>query len=437
MSKLPAILLLVVIIGFYYVGYSHLYQVVTNLQPQEAEGLAQVSGLLYQYSTQIIGVGLIVIALSIFSIFTVMFLMKKYARGVLFWSVIVFTVLMFAASILLLVFAPIAGVFMLIPSVIFAFIIAFRRKRIRLAGIFLKMSAEALYREKEILLISLVFGVLAVFTAVADLGVIHYTWGFLGNGYVDYVILFAVFLISAWISYSFLYMAEAVVIQIIHDWYRNPGKDVADLRKGVIAALDRSGPILILSFVMAILVALRRTIRAEGERKGFNIFTLIGSIITSIAQGILEFVTYFTLPAIMIEKLGFKDGVKRSARLVWKHFIDVILAGSGVGFALLIFSLPVFLLFGASGFLLGVLLFPAYGFWAGIVIGIAFVVFGMVPVYVVMHFMYAIYKTILYEYALDEEQGFKGASMLPPEVKKEFGNLAGSGGKRRMREPKF
>ena len=437
MSKLPAVLLLVVIVAFYYLGYSHLYQVLTQEMVKEPGIFTQVTGLLYQYSPQIITVSLIVVALAVFSIFSVIFLMKKYARGVLFWSVIVFTVLMFAASILLLVFAPIAGVFMLIPSVIFAFIIAFRRKRIRLAGIFLKMSAEALYREKEILLISLVFGVLAVFTAVADLGVIHYTWGFLGNGYVDYVILFAVFLISAWISYSFLYMAEAVVIQIIHDWYRNPGKDVADLRKGVIAALDRSGPILILSFVMAILVALRRTIRAEGERKGFNIFTLIGSIITSIAQGILEFVTYFTLPAIMIEKLGFKDGVKRSARLVWKHFIDVILAGSGVGFALLIFSLPVFLLFGASGFLLGVLLFPAYGFWAGIVIGIAFVVFGMVPVYVVMHFMYAIYKTILYEYALDEEQGFKGASMLPPEVKKEFGNLAGSGGKRRMREPKF
>jgi len=27
--------------------------------------------------------------------------------------------------------------------------------------------------------------------------------------------------------------------------------------------------------------------------------------------------------------------------------------------------------------------------------------------------------------------------MLPPEVKKEFGRLAGSGAKRKMREPKF
>jgi hypothetical protein len=303
------------------------------------------------------------------------------------------------------------------------------------------MSAEGLYREKEILLISVVFGVLAVLTGVADLGVLHLVWSFLGNGLADWAILFLAFLVSAWISYSFLYLAEAVVIRIIHQWYRNPKKDVATLADGVKAALDRSGPILILSLAVAILAALRRTINAEarqsGRGGGINIFYLIGSLITSFAQGILEFVTYFTLPSIVIEEKGFVDGVKRSASLVWRHFIDVILAGSGVGFALLVFSIPVFLLFGAAGFLAGVLLFPAFGFWAGVVTAIAFVVFGMVPVYVVTHFMYAIYKTILYEYAIDAEEGFKRPSMLPPEVKKEFGRLAGSGGKRRMRQPKF
>ena len=442
MSKAPAILLLIVIIGFYYVGYSHLYHVITQVQAQEPGAFAQVSALLFQYSYQIMETGLVVIALSLFSIFSLVFLMKKHARGVLFWSVMAFTVLMFAVSALLLVFAPIIGIFMLIPSVIFGFIIAFRRERVRLAGIFLKMAAEGLYREKQILLISVVFGILAIATGVADLGVVHLVWGMLGNGIVDYAVLFLVFLVSAWISYSFLYLTEAVVIRIIHQWYRNPNKDVATLADGVRTALDRSGPILILSFVIALLAALRRTIDAARHREGGRnagaiIFYIIGSILASIAQGILEFVTYFTLPAIVIEEMGFRDGVKRSARLVWKHLIDVILAGSGVGFALLVFSIPIFLLFGSAGFLIGVLMFPAYGFWAGVITGIAFLIFGTVPIYVVMHFMYAIYKTILYEYALDEENGFKGASMLPPVVKKEFGRLAGSGAKRKMREPKF
>ena len=439
MGKFPAIILSFVLIVFYVVGYGQVYKVINQIAVEEPGLLSGITETIGQYYPVIITTFSLITVLSVVSIIFLVLVMKRYADKILLTALYLFTGLALALGIFMLLLSPILGIIMLIMPVVILLIIIFRRDRIRLAGMFLKMSSDAIWREKQVMLISVVFGVFSVLTTVADLGVLHFVWGYLDYGTMDYAILFVTFLASAWISYSAMYLAEGTVIQITHDWYRNPGKDVANLSRGVGVALERSGPILRLSLVMALLTALRRTLSTQARRSkdaGSALFLVIGAIVASFAKGIIQFVTYFTLPAIIIENKGFKDGVKRSASLVWRYWIDVILGNSGVGLALTLVSIPVLILFGGIGFIFGALVMPGSQI-AAFVSALVFVIAGTLPIFIAFKFMYAIYKTILYEYALDEEEGFKRPSTLPREIAGKFREIGSKGGKRKIKQPDF
>ncbi len=450
MGKIPAAVLLAVVAVFCIIGFYQIYTITNQAlaELQSSRAFTQtILSMMYRYVSDFLGrhgasiaeVGAALLGLSLLSMMGIVKLMIKYARPVMAWSIYFFLgALLVLSGLLFAVHYAIGSLLAGISVLLLVFVYRYRQ-RIRLAGIFLEMSAKALWREKQVLLISLMVILLSVFTGIANLGVLHFVSGYLQYGYLDIVIIFLVFLAIAWVQYSIVYLGEGSVIQITHDWYRNPGQDAASLGRGVRAALDSSGPILKLSFVFALLAVLRRSLHSQAQKGGGPgmAFSLVGSLLLSFAEGILGFVTYFSLPSIMIEKLGFKDSVKRSARLVWRHMIDVILGNSGVGVGVLLFSVPALAMFGAAGLLVGYLLFPAFGFLSGLVMAILFVVFGFFPLWILFKYMYAIYKTILYEYALDSEEGFVRKSVLPLEVRREFRNLAKKPGKRSLQEPRF
>ncbi|MHA1860138.1 MAG: hypothetical protein ACTSVF_03445 [Candidatus Asgardarchaeia archaeon] len=304
------------------------------------------------------------------------------------------------------------------------------RDRIYLAGDFIEISAKAVSSEIETVGLSLLFSVFSIVSSIMNLAVTYYVWdkylSAMNNVIVEVSISLLLILVGSWIIYSAMYIIEGATVAIIHDWYRNPSRDVAYASKGLRKAFKYSGPIVKLGFLMAILSTIARFARrlevsARSERR--NPLVVIGAIalsmISRIAYGLAQFITFFAVPAMIIEGYDFKNAIKRSYKVIWDNFIDVVIANSYVGLVYGVMILIMFLFYGASGFLVGyflfypMLVFPADPILVSMGSAVFFLLFGFIPSYLVLRPLNTAYKTILYEYALDKE-ALKMGKELPP-----------------------
>ncbi|MHA1505635.1 MAG: hypothetical protein ACTSR0_00355 [Candidatus Asgardarchaeia archaeon] len=304
------------------------------------------------------------------------------------------------------------------------------KDRIYLAGDFIEISAKAVSSEMETVGLSLLFSIFSIVSTIMNLAVTYYVWdkylSTINNTFIEVTISFLLILVGSWIIYSAMYIIEGATVAIIHDWYRNPSRDVAYTSKGLRKAFKYSGPIVKLGFLMAVLNTIARFARrlevsARSERR--NPFVVIGAIalsmISQIAYGLAHFITFFAVPAIIIEGYDFKNAIKRSYRVIWNNFIDVVIANSYVGLVYGVMMLIMFIFYGASGFLVGyflfypILPFPADPLPVSMGSAVFFILFGFIPSYLVMRPLNTAYKTILYEYALDKE-ALKMGKELPP-----------------------
>jgi hypothetical protein len=140
----------------------------------------------------------------------------------------------------------------------------------------------------------------------------------------------------------------------------------------------------------------------------------------------------------MIENKKFFPAVKRSYRLVVNNLVDVILAQAGVGVVYGFFMFLMLIFYGVAGAAMGVwFIIPAFPgvlsylpaeilamglgeLSIGAITAIAFFVLGFIPAFVMMRPLQTAYKTVLYEFALDKEQGFMRRTRLPDKIKKKF-----------------
>ena len=239
-------------------------------------------------------------------------------------------------------------------------------------------------------------------------------------------------MVYAWVVYAAMYFSNGIVVAIVDDWFRSPSKDQAWLAKGAKHALKSINPIIKLGFVMAFLDTVARyarNIRMKQAKKNpvLIVALIFFKIASALAYGLAQFVTFFTLPAMIIEGKGFKDAIRRSWNLIKKHFIDVIIYVSGVGGVYMFFIFLMILLYGVSGYLVGAfLLIPILGISkdlmviAGLLTAVGFLIFVFIPAYVMVRPLQVAYKTLLYEYALDREHRFTLPSRIPEEFKEEF-----------------
>jgi hypothetical protein len=179
-----------------------------------------------------------------------------------------------------------ALIFFLLFPIVFLIIALLKYERLKLAGELVSMFASVILAEKEILLLSFLSGLFIFVTMIFDLLMVSYLWNILiyGNELIAYTVAFLAFLVSAWVIYSISFYFDGAIITIVDDWYRNPDKDVANIRKGLKRAFDFIGTIVLLGFIFAILSAIERLsrlaqmrIRARGGGAAIILLILINN----------------------------------------------------------------------------------------------------------------------------------------------------------------
>jgi hypothetical protein len=324
------------------------------------------------------------------------------------------------------------------------------RERVKLAGLIFELSAEAVATEKGTLVPSILLGLFSLFNGImgAASGInVMEALAPMNNQLLTGAAVFIVELGYAWLLFTFMYLADGTIISIVDDWYRNPTVDNASLGTGFSKVRRALTPIIQFGFVMALLDTIARTARRKEEEGGWGIGGILVYLVSALAYGIGQFATYFTLPAMIIEGKGLREGIKRSYTIVWRNWVDVLLAHMGLGTTYTLFMVAMLALYGTAGAALGWLLVaPALtttvpASFVSILSAVAFIFFGFVPAYFLFRPLQVSYNTILYEFAEDMETGLQLPSRMTSDVREQLQAIIAQEQARprarRWAEPKF
>ncbi|MHA1840001.1 MAG: hypothetical protein ACTSVM_01860 [Candidatus Ranarchaeia archaeon] len=313
-------------------------------------------------------------------------------------------------------------------------IVFFIRKRISLAGDFIEFSARAVYAEPGTIAVSLFFSVFALSCFVMDYTASLWVWNnwvsTLDNFWLQAATMFGFFVLTAWILWSALYFSEGVIVAIVDDWYRNPEADRASVAKGVKKAWRVVGGIVWLGLIMAFFDTVGRAARsasakAKQTKNPVIIFgALIFRFIAWLMKWLAQILTYFALPAMVIERYRFGAAVKRSYKLLTENLVDVLIANTWVGGVYAFFFGGLLLFYAGAGYSIGAYIIPTIisvsidPFFISIGTAVSFFGFGFIPAILMLRPLLAAYKTIMYEYALDRESNFALPSRMSEKMRK-------------------
>ena len=323
-----------------------------------------------------------------------------------------------------------------------------RRQKLRRAGKLAEFTATLLLQEREMFIAPLVTAIFSLVTGIlmlATFGVIYFNLPLIGVSTESWLFLIVLILVEGafmFVYFAVFYVFDGINVSVAHTWYRGEDPTLHDARAEVGSVL---GTLLAFAGVRT-LVAMLQSAAQRGGRKGGGVWAIIGLIAARIIGAIFRFITYFTLPAIIIEHRGLKDSIRRSAHTTWKYLVDVYIAETGVSTVFTFFGGLLSLGYFAVGFLFGYLmsyfvigpdLFLAL--FVGLLFAIIFLIFAAIPSYFIFRPLNTAYRTFMFAYALDEEGGFKLPSRLPKEYRDTIeaaqSEWEASGKKRHMLEP--
>ncbi len=464
-SVVPVIILALAMILLYSFGCYSLYllfmdPVVASVIDTINLALASALPILAGYSWILIAFILLIVVLGFVLALGVLLLMRRAASGVLkvLWilQAIVNIALGVIIFIFLLPFGLLALVGLLFPFMgVIQLLIWFRRRRkIERAGKLVEFTASLLLQEKQMFLVPLVIAIFSIFTGIlmvatyiaayAYLPVIFPTIDFASElgSWIFLGIQILMEIPYVFVYFSVFYVFDGVNVSIAHTWWR---KEDPNLRGALGEVRSVAGTIIAFAGVTTLVAVAISAVRRSGRKQG-GILAIVGVILARIIGMIYRFITYFTLPAIIIEKRGLKDSIVRSAKTTWKYMVDVYIAETGVKTTFSFFggllSLGYLVAGFAFGFILGFLFNPTDTLGLiilGIVFAVIFLIFAAIPSYFVFRPLNTAYNTFMFCYALDEESRFKLPSRLPKEyrdvIEAAQAEFEASGKGRRMEEP--
>ncbi|MHA2262401.1 MAG: DUF6159 family protein [Candidatus Thorarchaeota archaeon] len=197
----------------------------------------------------------------------------------------------------------------------------------------------------------------------------------------------------------FYNVAYGTTSGIVYIYMRGRDPTLGD---GFRATMGVIGGLIVLSIMSVIITIIRMIINRAGRQAGGA-----GRVGAGIASGIIGWVwallNYFTIPAMVAEELGAKDGIKRSASLVKNNFVDVIIKETAVRWAFGVLAAIFFI-----GFALMTL-----------IITVVFVVFAGIPSTLVLRTFDIVYVTLLYVWIRRQEGDFK-ETVIPSAMEREL-----------------
>jgi hypothetical protein len=307
------------------------------------------------------------------------------------------------------VFIP--GLFTLLITVLLFTVF---KDRVRRAGEIIKLTGQVTLDEKGTfvpplftmiftLISALLFGgILVYFMPDVVFGTVEIT---LENGW-PFAVGIVIYLFVTIFFYNFAYSTTSAITYI---YMRGRDPSLGD---GVKASLGVVGGLIALSIMSVVVALIRMIIRAVARRSPSALGRGVGYMAEGAIGWIWALINYFTIPAMVAEELGAKDGIKRSAGLVRKNFVDVMIKETAVRWGFSVLAFMFFIGFAVAGALLGWL-------WDGSIFAIialaaVFTVFASIPSALVLRTFDIVYVTLLYVFIRQKEGDFTRTEIKGP-----------------------
>ncbi|NPE07132.1 MAG: hypothetical protein GNW80_02525 [Asgard group archaeon] len=327
----------------------------------------------------------------------------------------------------------------LIPGGLLLLTMIFSFNKIRRAGEFMKFTGQVVMAEKGMMVAPLFVSFVSVMNFLTIASIYGY-FSVVAIGampWLGYLIGTVITLVQLIIYYGIFYAAEAINTTYAYEWYRKRDPDFKFCRKNV---AGKFGPILTFGIVTALVQWIQSMLRnaaSRSQQKGNVagiVLAVLARMLAAVMGIIFKYLTYFTLPAIVIEGHGFKDGVKRSFNLLKKYYMDVLIRETGVSRAFGILQFIAFFLYGVIGAILGMVLHFVYGLDPALAYPLAIlstIIFAFIPTFFIFRPMKTAYLTFVFAYAQDEETRFSLPTRMPKDLRGELKDARLSSNKER------
>lgn len=296
------------------------------------------------------------------------------------------------------------------------------KDRVRRAGEIIKLTGQVTIDEKGTFIPPLLTMIFTLMSAVLFAGILVYfmpqildvnhefnlqtDWG--------YIVGVVVFLFTTIFFYNFAYATTSAITYI---YIRGEDPTLGD---GAKASLGVVGSLVVLSIMSVIVVIVQIVIRAITRKSG-----AVGRGVGAAASGIMGWVwmlvNYFTIPAMVAEDLSATKAIKRSAGMVRKNFVDVMIKETAVRWGFNVLAFMMFIGFALFGALFGWwLTFPAFDIYYVLIGAVAFSVFAAIPSTLVLKTFDIVYVTLLYIFIRRKEGDITGKVAIPAPMNAEL-----------------
>ena len=296
------------------------------------------------------------------------------------------------------------------------------KDRVRRAGEIIKLTGQVTLDEKGTFIPPLLTMIFTLISALLFAGILMFfmpqifqagftftldrDWG--------YIVGVVVFLFLTIFFYNFAYATTSGITYI---YMRGEDPSLGD---GVKASLGVVGALVALSIMSVIVVIIQMVIRAVSRKSG-----AVGRGVGAAASGILGWVwmlvNYFTIPAMVAEDLSATKAIKRSAGLVRKNFVDVMIKETGVRWGFGVLAFMMFIGFALFGALFGwFLTFPTFNVFYVLIGAVVFSIFAAIPSTLVLRTFDIVYVTLLYVFIRRKEGDIAGKVAIPASMNAEL-----------------
>ncbi|MGY5863013.1 MAG: DUF6159 family protein [Candidatus Thorarchaeota archaeon] len=227
-----------------------------------------------------------------------------------------------------------------------------------------------------------------------------------------YLIGIVVYLFVTIFFYNFAYSTTSAITYI----YMR-GRDPT-LRDGIRSSMGVIGGLIVLSLMSVIIAIVRIMIRSAARKSGSAVGRGVGYAADGIIGWVWAMVNYFTIPAMVAEELSATKAIKRSAGMVRKNFVDVMIKETAVRWGFGVLSFMFFIAFAAAGVLFGWIL--TGDIFLTILVTVVFTVLAAIPSTLVLRTFDIVYVTLLYIFIRRKEGDITGKTVIPSSLSREL-----------------
>ena len=344
-----------------------------------------------------------------------------FFMNVMTWGIVIVLLVTGVYTIPMLITAwpiLIPGIFTLIITILLFTVF---KDRIRRAGEIIKLTGQVTLDEKGTFVPPLLAMIFTLFSALLFGGIMVYFMPqilepahvFTLEGDWGYIVGLVTYLFVTIFFYNFAYSTTSA-ITYIYMRGRDPG-----LGDGVKASLGVIGGLIVISIMSVIIKLIQIIIRAISRQSASPLTRGVGRAGSGILGWVWMLVNYFTIPAMVAEELSATKAIKRSAGLVRKNFVDVMVKETAVRWGFGVLAFMMFIGFAAFGGLFG-WMYTGGDLLLTVVFVVIFTVFAAIPSVLVLRTFDIVYVTLLYVFIRRKEGDISGKTAISASMNQEL-----------------